>query len=191
MSDDIIVTGGQVEDEPAAPPASDPFDMGLLKDLVDQSIRNAIDANYTPRQLAAALIAMAEQAKVAGDLPDADYHAVVIPDAGPHSLKSFPALEPLLEFLRDLSGTDVKVRVFYGRACPITRPPARYLLTHEGKFPLFKGLDDDAIDETGAMTGLVPVISIPTTPAKPAEQEDDDVDDDEGEEDDDEPEDDD
>lgn len=137
------------------------------------------------------LRALCDLAEANARLPGSSYHVVVIPDAGGHSCVSCASAEEAAALLRTHAGTDVKVEVIdrHGRRCRITRPPARYLLTHEGKFPLFDThADGDEIDEAGSLaTPGTLVVPAPTAaPAVAGSSSDDEDDDGEGEEGDDE-----
>jgi hypothetical protein len=99
-------------------------------------------------------------ARANAELPEASYHVVIVPDSGDHVLRDFPTPEEAAEFIRTYAGKDIKVRVFYGRHCPTTKAPAKFLVTHAGRFPLFQAESGDEIDETGSM--------IPATTKPPA-----------------------
>ena len=121
-------------------------------------------------------------ASVNGDLPGAAYHVVVIPDTGNHLYHEFTTAVEAVEFLKTLHGKDVCVRVFYGRHCPTTKPPAKFLITHEGRYPLFDASDPEEIDSTGSMSTGAP---LPLPSATPLVIDDEDEEDEEDEDNDD------
>jgi hypothetical protein len=135
------------------------------------------------RAVAAALGDLLAAAEAAGRIAEARYHVVVVPDGGAVRIESVPSRDEAAALLRGLEGADVRAFCFYGRRCPTTRPPARYLLTHEGRVPLFDADVCDEIDPTGSMArpGTI-VLPLPAEPPPP----EDDTDDDQGDEDDDE-----
>ena len=146
----------------------------------------------TQDELVANFRHLLDLAETNGRLPQAAYHVVLIPDAGEHVYLTFPDVAGAVAGIREHLGQDVKVRVFYGRACGITRPPARFLVTHEGRHPLFDtALEDDELDPSGSLLPLNPlIVPSPAVPASAVPQEqvdsDDDEEDNDDEEDDDE-----
>ena len=75
-------------------------------------------------------------------IPEAAYCVIVVPDDGDMVYREFETVEETVEFLRPYyGGSPVQVVVTYGKPCRLTRRPV-YLVTHEGKFPLFDIADD-------------------------------------------------
>ncbi len=163
-----------------------------VQQLIDDSINEAL---ADPVKLTlAGLTRVLDLARANGEIPDALYHAVVIPDAGKIVDVSAPDGNGIAEALREYYGQDVRLRVFYGRPCYTTKAPAKYLLTHEGRYPLFDAGTDDEIDPDGSMAKpssiVVPAAAVPavaedgdTQTEIDTEDDDDDDEDDEDDED--------
>jgi hypothetical protein len=138
MSTEAIAITSHLEDMPLQiRPNWEPKVSGVPQAAAKQTIRAIID--HLELGLARA------------ELPGATFNVVVTPDAGPRTKASFPTGEALAEYLRGFEGQEVEVDCYYGRPLGITRRP-RYLVTHEGRYPLFAPDEGDEIDESGSLS---------------------------------------
>lgn len=102
------------------------------------------------------------------------YLAVIVPDVGDPELLQAATGEELAALIRPRVGSECRVFAFEGRRLGITRAP-RYLVTHDGRFPLFAVEEDDALDPTGYLGTAPPPVEAPANPVPDAS---DDVDED-------------
>lgn len=134
--------------EPGAAPGPEPQ---IMQTIVKET--TIVQQPDTPLLLAC-LAKMAQDALALLQLPKETFHCVLVPDTGEASLQSFTSVKDLADCLRDItrrsikSGQNVQAFPFCGQALAITTPP-RYLLAPDGKYPLFAGDVDEAVDQRG------------------------------------------
>ncbi len=134
--------------------------------------------NFTWRDMKFMLDEVFELAEANGSLPEAAYHVVVIPDGDSPHWHEFPTAKEAAAYGRTLYGQDAKALFYYGRRCLTTKLPAKYLLTHEGRFPLFDEGDSEEIDDSGSMTLSEPLPVKPPATDDPDDTPDEDDDED-------------
>jgi hypothetical protein len=153
------------------------LDGDKLMPVIEQMVAAALARQPS---VIAALRAVFELAEVNQSIPGAAYNVLVVPDTGDLIDRVFVTAQEAADFLATyVGGPPVRVRAHYGRRCMITRPPAQYLLTHEGRFPLFDAETSAEVDPDGSLAPFHP--TPPPAPPVVDPPDDDPEDEDDGE----------